>query len=104
MELITLATVRFEIYKSRYQYEAPRWTLREGDRVICYDPLARTSELEGEVVALHDVFRDGEEYNYIMDATGTTELLKIKAQIRRKDFTYPTIEEGQKETEQEETE
>ena len=110
MELITVAVVKFmERGDVPYLYRAPRWELSEGDRVVCESPRSEKNkdgeyyEEIGEVVALHDVFLDGEEYNFLLKVAGVDELRRIKAEIRRKDFTYPTIEEKEQE-EQEETE
>jgi hypothetical protein len=112
MELITVAVVKFmERGDEPYLYRAPRWELEAGDRVVCEDPSGDKNnkgeyyEEIGEVVALHDVFLDGDEYNFLLQVAGVKELRRIKAEIRRKDFTYPTIEEAEpKESEQEETE
>ena len=107
MELITVAVIKFEQFgKEPFLYRAPRWELAAGNKVVCEHPFGDKNakgeyyEITGEVVALHDVFLDGEEYNFLLTVAGVKELRKINAEIRRKDFTYPTIEE----TEQEETE
>ena len=110
MELITVAVVKFEQFGNEpVLYRAPRWELKAGDKVVCEDPKGHKNnkgeyyEITGEVVALHDVFLDGEEYNFLLKVAGVDDLRRIKAEIRRKDFTYPTIEETEQ-TEQEETE
>ena len=104
MELITVAVVKFmERGDEHYLYRAPRWELEAGDRVVCEDPKGHKNnkgeyyEEIGEVVALHDVFLDGEEYNFLLTMAGVDDLRRIKAEIRRKDFTYPTIEESEPE-------
>ena len=113
MELITVAVVKFaERGDEHYLYRAPRWELEAGDKVVCEDPRGHRDnkgeyyEEIGEVVALHDVFLDGEEYNFLLTVAGVEDLRRIKAEIRRKDFTYPTIPtiEETEQTEQEETE
>ena len=100
MELITVAVVKFrERGDEHYLYRAPRWELEAGDKVVCEDPRGHSNgkgeyyEEVGEVVALHDVFLNGDEYNFLLTVAGVKELRRIKAEIRRKDFTYPTIEE-----------
>lgn len=110
MELVTLAVVKFmERGDEPFLYRAPRWELAAGAKVVCEHPRGHKDnkgeyyEEIGEVVALHDVFLDGEEYNFLLTVAGVKELRRIKAEIRRKDFTYPTIEEKEQE-EQEETE
>ena len=52
---------------------------------------------------MQDVFLGGDEYNFDCALADIEEPKKILAMIRRKDFTYPTIEETEQ-TEQEETE
>ena len=113
MELITVAVVKFmERGDEPFLYRAPRWELSKGDRVVCEHPRGHKDnngeyyEEIGEVVELHDVFLDGEEYRFLLQVAGVKELRRIKAEIRRKDFTYPTIEEPEEteQTKQEETE
>lgn len=112
MELITVAAVRIDPWGWQpFLYRAPRWELAAGDKVVCEDPRGHKDnkgeyyEVTGEVVALYDVFLDGEEYNFLLKVAGVDDLRRIKAEIRRKDFTYPTIEDAeQKESEQEESE
>lgn len=105
MELITIAVVRFENFKHPKLYRAPRWELSIGDTVICEHPLVDNEELIGEVERLQDVFLGGDEYNFDCALADIEEPKKILAMIRRKDFTYPTIEEAeQKESEPEESE
>ena len=109
MELITVAVVKFaERGGEPYLYRAPRWELKAGDKVVCEHPRGHKDnngkyyEEIGKVVELHDVFLDGEEYRFLLQVAGVKELRRIKAEIRRKDFTYPTIEETEQEEEQEE--
>ena len=104
MELITVAVVKFmERGDEPYLYRAPRWELAAGAKVVCEHPRGHKDnkgeyyEEIGEVVALHDVFLDGEEYNFLLKVAGVDDLRRIKAEIRRKDFTYPTIEETEPE-------
>lgn len=111
MELITVAVVKFvERGDEPFLYRAPRWELKAGDRVVCETPRGDKNnkgeyyEEIGEVVALHDVFIYGEEYRFLLQVAGVDDLRRIKAEIRRKDFTYPTIEETEQETEPEESE
>lgn len=110
MELVTLAVVKFmERGDEPFLYRAPRWELSKGDRVVCENPRGEKDkdgeyyEETGKIVALNDVFLDSDEYNFLLTVAGVKELRRIKAEIRRKDFAYPTIEEPE-ETEQEETE
>lgn len=104
MELITVAVIKFKNFERRYLYRAPRWALSIGDTVICEHPFLKDEEITGEVVKLEDVFQGGDEYSFDCALADVEEPKKILAMIRRKDFTYPTIEEEQKGTEQEETE
>ena len=105
MELITIAVVRFESFKHPKLYRAPRWELSIGDTVICEHPIEKDEEIIGEVERLQDVFLGGDEYNFDCALADIEEPKKILAMIRRKDFTYPTIEETEQEkTEQEEEE
>ena len=108
MELITVAVVKFaERGDEHYLFRAPRWELEAGDKVVCEDPKGHKNnkgeyyEEIGEVVALHDVFLDGEEYNFLLTVAGVEDLRRIKAEIRRRDFTWFKEE---KETEPEESE
>lgn len=103
MELITIAVVRFESFKHPKLYRAPRWELSIGDTVICEHPIVENEEIIGEVERLQDVFLGGDEYSFDCALADIEEPKKILAMIRRKDFTYPTIEEAEP-TEQEETE
>ena len=103
MELITIAVVRFENFKHPKLYRAPRWELSIGDTVICEHPIVENEEIIGEVERLQDVFLGGDEYSFACALADIEEPKKILAMIRRKDFTYPTIEEAEP-TEQEETE
>ena len=103
MELITIAVVRFESFKHPKLYRAPRWELSIGDTVICEHPIEKDEEIIGEVERLQDVFLGGDEYNFDCALADIEEPKKILAMIRRKDFTYPTIEEPE-ETEPEESE
>ena len=110
MELITVAVVKFvERGNEPFLYRAPRWELTEGAKVVCEDPFGDKNadgeyyEAIGEIVALHDVFLDGDEYRFMLQIAGVNELRRIKAEIRRKEFNYPTITEEEQE-EQEEAE
>lgn len=105
MELITIAVVRFENFKHPKLYRAPRWELSIGDTVICEHPIEKDEEIIGKVERLQDVFLGGDEYNFECALADIEEPKKILAMIRRKDFTYPTIDEAeQKESEPEESE
>ena len=105
MELITIAVVRFESFEHPKLYRAPRWELSIGDTVICEHPIEKDEEIIGEVERLQDVFLGGDEYNFDCALADIEEPKKILAMIRRKDFTYPTIEETEQgKTEEEETE
>ena len=95
MELVTLAVVKFmERGDEPYLYRAPRWELSKGDRVVCENPKGDKNkdgeyyEEIGKVVALHDVFLDSDEYNFLLTVAGVKELRRIKAEIRRRDFTW----------------
>lgn len=107
MELITVAVVKFtERGGEPFLYLAPRWELNCGAKVVCEHPRGHKDnngeyyEEIGEVVALHDVFFESDEYNFLLKVAGVDELRRIKAEIRRRDFSY--IKEGKEE--QEETE
>lgn len=102
MELITIAVVRFESFEHPKLYRAPRWALSIGDTVICEHPIVEDEEIIGEVERLQDVFLGGDEYSFDCALADIDEPKKILAMIRRKDFTYPTIEETEQ-AEQEET-
>lgn len=105
MELITIAVVRFESFEHPKLYRAPRWELSIGDTVICEHPIVDNEEIIGEVERLQDVFLGGDEYNFDCALADIEEPKKILAMIRRKDFSYPTIEEAEQgKTEEEETE
>ena len=107
MELITVAVVKFEQRGDEpYLYRAPRWELTGGAKVVCENPRGHKDnngeyyEETGEVVALHDVFLDGDEYRFMLQIAGVNELRRIKAEIRRRDFSYIKEEkEEQEETE-----
>ena len=108
MELITVAVVKFkERGDEPYLYRAPRWELAAGAKVVCEHPRGHSNgkgeyyEEIGEVVALHDVFLNGDEYNFLLTVAGVKELRRIKAEIRRRDFTWFKEE---KESEPEESE
>lgn len=110
MELVTLAVVKFmERGDEPFLYRAPRWELSKGDRVVCENPRGEKDkdgeyyEETGKIVALHDVFLDSDEYNFLLTVAGVKELRRIKAEIRRRDFTW-FKEEKEAETEEEETE
>lgn len=102
MELITVAAVEISPYGWQpFLYRAPRWELEEGDRVIVESPHKDEShEVQGTVVALHDIFVGSDHYEFLLKAMNEGKpLKKVLAMIRRKDFSYPTIEEEQEETE-----
>ena len=95
MELITVAVVKFmDRGGEHYLYRAPRWELSKGDRVVCEHPRGHKDnngeyyEETGKIVALHDVFLDSDEYNFLLTVAGVKELRRIKAEIRRRDFTW----------------
>jgi hypothetical protein len=95
MELITVAVVKFmERGDEPYLYRAPRWELEAGDKVVCEHPRGHKDnkgeyyEEVGKIVALHDVFLDSDEYNFLLTVAGVKELRRIKAEIRRRDFTW----------------
>lgn len=111
MELITVAAVRIDPWGWQpFLYRAPRYTLEEGDIVIVEDPKERDKdgkpyEIQGTVVGLDDLFVGSEHYDFMLKAMNEGKpLKKVLAMVRRKDFTYPTIEEEPEETEEEETE
>ena len=111
MELVTLAVVKFmEWGDEPFLYRAPRWELSKGDRVVCEHPRGHKDnngeyyEEIGKIVALHDVFLDSDEYNFLLTVAGVKELRRIKAEIRRRDFTWFKEEQEAEQTEPEESE
>lgn len=104
MELITVAAVRIDPWGYQpFLYRAPRYTLEEGDIVIVEDPKERDKdgkpyEIQGTVVGLDDIFVGSEHYDFMLKAMNEGKPpKKVLAMIRRKDFTYPTIEEKEQE-------